>query len=170
VALVAGVIAVVSALTCVPILWEMGTRAKDAIAWNFLALLTVWAVQPLVGKGIVDDVAWLVGLLFYVVVSGGFLSYVEKQQMRAASFAPPKGESPVSGPQDISVGTSFDQVVRAIGQPRDKGVSGADILGRKTADPRRGDVFLYFDKSPDLDYSIRFSNGKVVSMETYPKH
>ena len=73
-------------------------------------------------------------------------------------------------PIEINVGMSYDQVVQLLGQPRDGGVSGADILGRSTSDPRASDVFLYFEKRPDFDYSIRFSNEKVVSVQTHKKH
>lgn len=72
-------------------------------------------------------------------------------------------------PVDIKVGMSFDRVVRLVGTPRDDGVSGADILGRNTADPRVADVFLFFEKNPDFDFSLRFSGGKVVSVQQYPK-
>jgi hypothetical protein len=43
-----------------------------------------------------------------------------------------------------------------------------DILGSARS-PRAGDVFLYFDKHPDGDFSIRFSNGLVVSVQDFPK-
>jgi hypothetical protein len=62
---------------------------------------------------------------------------------------------------------SYDQVARLIGQPRDAGVSGADIHGRNTSDPRMSDVFLYFEMSADFDYSIHFSKGRVVIVEKY---
>jgi len=70
---------------------------------------------------------------------------------------------------NITVGMSYDRVVRQLGPPRDAGVSGADILGRGSSDPRVSDVFLYFEKHPSADYSIRFSHGKVVSFKEYPK-
>jgi len=77
----------------------------------------------------------------------------------------PKGTSSVT----IKVGMSYDKIKRLLGPPRDAGVSGADILGRGSRDPRVSDVFIYFEKHPSADYSIRFSHGKVVSFKEYPK-
>lgn len=70
---------------------------------------------------------------------------------------------------EIIIGMTLDEVIRQIGQPRDEGVSGADILGPNTTDSRTADVFLSFENHPDLDYSIRFSQGKVASVKTYAK-
>jgi len=73
-------------------------------------------------------------------------------------------------PDEIEPGMKYKTVVRILGTPRSgSAVSGADILGRGSADPRAADGFLYFDKDPKFDYSIHFSRGKVVSIKEYPK-
>lgn len=71
----------------------------------------------------------------------------------------------------IKVGMSYDTVISLIGQPRDKGVSAAEIYGAKENIPdyKINDVFYYFEDHPHCDYSIHFSNGEVVSIKTYPK-
>ncbi len=78
-------------------------------------------------------------------------------------------KSPIKGPIDIRVGMSQEQVVQLLGQPRDGGVSGSDLLGNDSRDSRSGDVFMYFDKNPLLDYSIRFTQGRVASVKTSEK-
>jgi hypothetical protein len=78
----------------------------------------------------------------------------------------PSGEAT---PLDIRSGMRFDKVVRLIGTPRQGGVSGTDILGPHSSDPRAADVFLFFDKHPEFDFSVRFSKGKVVSVQKNPK-
>jgi hypothetical protein len=73
-------------------------------------------------------------------------------------------------PADIGPGMKYKTVVQILGTPRDDSlVSGADILGRGSSGRRVSDKFLYFDKDPKCDYSIRFSRGKVVSLQEYPK-
>lgn len=57
----------------------------------------------------------------------------------------------------IEVGMTKKEVIQLLGEPRDDGV----VHG--------ADAFLYFDKHPTLDYSIRFSQNKVVSVKTYEK-
>jgi hypothetical protein len=71
---------------------------------------------------------------------------------------------------DIRPGMKYKTVQQILGAPRvDSRVTGADILGRGSSDRRAADNFLYFDKDPKYDYSIRFSRGKVVSLEQYRK-
>ena len=75
----------------------------------------------------------------------------------------------IKTPEDIVPGTKFRTVIKILGEPCDDLLTGADVLGHGSPERPLSDTFLYFDKDPNHDYSVRFSQGKVISVREYPK-
>jgi uncharacterized protein (TIGR02145 family) len=70
----------------------------------------------------------------------------------------------------IKAGMTYEEVVRLIGPPTiERGVTASDIYGSNIPIYKETDVFHYFERYPECNFSIHFSHNKVVSIQQYPK-
>jgi len=71
----------------------------------------------------------------------------------------------------IEVGMSYDEVVKIIGLPtQNRSTTATDIYGNNIPIGKETDIFQYFEKYPECNFSIHFSHDKVISVKNYPKN